>query len=122
VARLRRRSAQLACGVAAALLLAACGGGPNAYAVTACKGITRALADYHRSLHARSPSAATSYLDAAQHQINLIMHDAAMANSQDGSYDALMTLVQQAQELPFGNVAGALADTCRAVNSPTGYL
>jgi len=46
-----------------------------------------------------------------------------MANSQDGSYDALMTLLQQAQEgVPFHDVAPALRAACAAVTSPNSYL
>ena len=37
-----------------------------------------------------------------------VVADAAMANSQDGSYDALMTLVQESQEMGFPNVEPAL--------------
>jgi hypothetical protein len=45
-----------------------------------------------------------------------------MANSSDGSYTALMTLVQQAQEVPFGDVVKALKVVCSTIDSPTNYL
>ena len=109
--------------MAAAAGLAACGGGQNADAVAACHGVHLAIVAYDRSLRAPSPTAAAVDLLDAQHHIALVMHDAAMANSQDGSYDALMTLLQQAQEgVPFRDVAPALRASCAAISSPNGYV
>jgi hypothetical protein len=103
-------------------LLASCGGGPNTDAVAACKGVHLALAAYHRSLAAPTRALAAADVADAVHQLALVQHDAAMANSADGSYNALMTLLQESQELPFANVAPALGAACSAVTSPTGYL
>lgn len=121
MARLSRRLGLAAAAVAAAAGLAACGGGQNADAVAACHGVHLALAAYTRSLTAPTKAQVTADLLDAQHQVALVMHDAAMANSQDGSYDALMTLLQQAQEVPFANVVPALRAECTAVDSTTGY-
>jgi len=122
VARLTRRLAVAAAAIAAAAGLAACGGGTNSSAVAACGGVHRALADFARSQHAPTRAIAAADLAAAQHQIALVMQDAAIANSQDGTYNALMTLMQQAQEVPFRDVVPALTVECRAVDSPTGFL
>ena len=104
------------------MLLASCGGGPNGDAVATCRGVHRALVAYDRSLTATTPAAGAADVAEALHDMALVQHDASMANSADGSYNALMTLVQQAQELPFGNVAAALRATCASISSPTGGL
>jgi hypothetical protein len=104
----------------AAVLLASCGGGPNGDAVTTCHGVHRALVAYDRSLVAPTPAAAAVDLAAALHDVALVQHAASMANAADGSYNALMTLVQQAQALPFGDVADALRAACASITSPTG--
>jgi hypothetical protein len=74
-----------------------------------------ALADYARAERARSPAARSSELRAAHHQIALVQSDAALANSADGTYDALMTLVQEASVMSFANVAASLRVTCQAI-------
>lgn len=108
--------------LAAAIGLASCGGGPNADALKTCHGVRLALIDYHRSLHAPTPAASRADLRSAQHQMVLILSAAAMANSQDGTYNALMTLVQQSQEMSFAYVAPALQSACAAITSSTSYL
>lgn len=122
MARLSRRIGIAAAALSAAVGLTACGGGKNANALAACGGVHRALRAYDRSLSAPTPQVAAADVLDAQHQIALVMRDAAMANSEDGSFDALMTLMQQAQEVPFKDVANALRASCRAVTSPNGYL
>jgi hypothetical protein len=113
-----------AAGVAAvaAVLLASCGGGPNSDAVATCRGVHHALVAYDRSLVARTPAVAAADLAAALHDVALVQHAASMANSADGTYNALMTLVQQAQALPFADVAAALRSSCASITSPTGGL
>lgn len=122
MARLTRRLGVAAAAVAAAAGLASCGGGTNAEALATCHGVHRALAAYDRSLRATSGAAKAADLLDAQHQVALVLHHAAMANAQDGSYNALMTLLQQAQEVPFGNVAPALRASCAAIDSSSPYL
>lgn len=122
MARLIRPLGVAAVALAASLALAACGGGANASAVRACKGVHLALLAYDRSLVASNPAAAQSDLAQAVRDVAAVQGDAAMANSQDGSYDALMTLIQQAQELPFANVAPALKASCATITSPTGVI
>lgn len=121
MAGLTRRAAVVATLLAAAIGLASCGGGTNADAVTTCHGVHLALIDYHRSLHAATPAARRADLREAQHQMALVQAAAAMANSQDGTYNALMTLVQQSQEMAFAYVAPALSSACAAITS-TSYL
>jgi hypothetical protein len=108
--------------LAAAIGLASCGGGTNADALKTCHGVHLALVDYVRSRSAPTPGARRADLRDAQHQMALVQADAAMANSQDGSFDALMTLVQESQEMAFANVAAALRGACAAITSTTSYL
>lgn len=122
MAGLRRRAGAAAIVLAAAVGLASCGGGPNADALKTCHGVRLAIVDYHRALHAHSPAARRADLLDAQHQMANVVADAAMANSQDGSFDALMTLVQQSQEMGFAPVEPALRSACAAITSPTGYF
>jgi hypothetical protein len=122
VARLNRRLASVVAGVAAAAGLAACGGGANTDAIAACHGVHLAITAYDASLTAHTAAARNADLDDATHQIALVQQDAAMANSSDGSYDALMTLVQQAEEVPFGDVVSSLTAVCKTIDSPTNYL
>jgi hypothetical protein len=108
--------------LAAAAGLAACGGGANADAIAACHGVHLAIKDYDASLTARTSAARAADLVDATHQVALVQQDAALANSSDGSYDALMTLLQQAQEIPFGDVVHSLATVCKTIDSSTNYL
>ncbi len=73
---------------------------------------------------ARAPSAAARKADLydAQAAMAGVVADAAMANSEDGSFDALMTLVQESQEMGFPNVEPALLYACKRIESPTSYL
>jgi hypothetical protein len=119
VAGLRRRAAAAAIALASALALAACGGGTNGHALATCHGISQALRDYDRSLHAATPGRRAADLAAARHHVAEVQGDAALANSEDGTYDALMTIVQEAQVLPFGAVAPALRAACRSVTAPS---
>lgn len=122
MAGLIRRAGVAAMLVAAAVGLASCGGGSNADALKTCQGVHLALADYARARTAPTQAARLADLRGAQHQMSLVQADAAMANSQDGSFDALMTLVQESQEMPFTNVAPALQAACEAITSTTSYL
>jgi hypothetical protein len=122
VARLSRRIASAVAVVAAAAGLAACGGGANTDAIATCHGVHLAIVAYDASLTAPTSASKQSDLLRATHEISLVQQDAAMANSSDGSYDALMTLVQQAEEVPFKDVVSSLTTVCKTIDSPTNYL
>ncbi len=122
MARLTRRLAAGAAAVASAIGLASCGGGANGEAIAACRGVHLAIVAYDASLTARTSAQRAADLLDATHQISLVQQDGALANSSDGSYDALMTLLQQAQEVPFKDVEPALAQVCSEVTSSSNYL
>lgn len=121
MARLKRGLAAFAAVAASAAGLSACGGGPNADALAACRGVHQASVAFNRSLHDRGAAAARD-LEDAKRDLADVSQDAGLANSADGSYNALMTLLQQAQDLPLANVMPALRSTCRGITSSTGYL
>ena len=116
MAGLSRRLAAAATALATAVLLASCGGGTNPDALAACKGIKAALADYDASQHAATPQERAALLRDAHHQVARVQGDAALANSADGSYDALMTIVQEAEVMPFHDVAAALRAACSSID------
>lgn len=118
MARLIRRPAALAAVVLAGALLTACGGGTNPDALATCRGVHRAAVAYNRSVHERGPAARREAL-AAKQDLADVEQDAGLANSSDGSYNALMTLLQQSQVLPLANVMPALEQTCSAITSST---
>jgi len=122
VAGLTRRALVATTLLVAAIGLASCGGGPNADALKTCHGVHLALVAYDRSLHAATTAARGADLRDAQHQMVLVQSAAAMANSQDGTYNALMTLVQQSQEMSFSYVAPALRSACASITSSSSYL
>ncbi|HEV3328391.1 MAG TPA: hypothetical protein VGZ33_03260 [Acidimicrobiales bacterium] len=122
MAGLTRRAGAAAMLLAAAMGLASCGGGTNADALKTCQGVRLAAADVHRAQRAPSSAARRADLLDAQRQMANVVADAAMANSEDGSFDALMTLVQESQEMGFPNVEPALTYACKAIDSPTSYL
>jgi hypothetical protein len=122
VARLSHRLAAVAVAIGSAAALAACGGGADANAIAACHGVHLAIAAYDASLEARTGAERSADLVDAAHQIALVQQDAAMANSSDGSYNALMTLLQQAQEVPFRDVVPALTAMCASIDSSSNYL
>jgi len=119
VARLARRLGLVATLAASAIGLASCGGGANPDALTACRGIHRALLAYDQSLHARTRAARGALQQQATDDAAAVEHDAAMAASADGGYAGLMTLLQQSQELPFADVAPGLRGACNSINAGT---
>jgi hypothetical protein len=122
VARLIRRVSFAAAIAAAAIGLASCGGGANQDAIAACRGIHRALLAYDQSLHAPTAAVAAADLQRATHDAASVESQAAMAASSDGSYAGLMTLLQQSEEVPFGNVEAGLRSACASINAGTNDL
>ncbi len=107
---------------AATVGLASCGGGTNADALAACRSLSIAFHDYAVSRHVRTPAGRAAELRLVDARVSVAEADAAEANSQDGSYDALMTQLQQAEEVPFGGIEPALRASCDTITSPNNYL
>ncbi len=122
MARLSRRTGVVVALVAAGIGLASCGGGTNSDALAACRGVHAAIHDYDESLQATTRAQRAADLLGAQRQVASVQQDAALANSADGGYNALMTLLQQAQEVPFRDVVPALTQVCSTITSTTNSL
>ena len=122
MARLNRRVVVAAGLLAAGIGLASCGGGTNSDALAACRGVHTAIVDYDGSLRATTAAERAADLLSAERVIASVQQDAALANSADGGYNALMPLLQQAQEVPFRDVVPALTQVCGTITSPTNNL
>lgn len=122
MARLSRRLGVPVAAVAATVGLASCGGGTNADALSACRSLTIAFHAYAVAQHARTPARRAAELHLVDERVSIAEADAAEANSQDGSYDAFMTQLQQAEEEPFGAIEPTLQASCDTITSPNNYL
>jgi hypothetical protein len=123
VARLSR-PAVVAALLTTALALSSCGtGGAVADARASCRDVARALATQRRSI-APGLSAArrTTLQDLALAQLLKATPAAAAATSIDGSWNALMTTINEAERVPLANLVPALTRLCRVANSSTPYL
>lgn len=120
MARLRRAALIVLAVAAAGVVLAACGG-TNGDAIAACGRVDRGLAVYRASLHAASAAVARRDTTEAIDDLAAAEQDAALANSADGTYNALMTLLQQAQQVPLKYLVASLTRTCDEIQSPNSY-
>ena len=123
MARLRRLgvvSSLLAAGV----LLSACGtGSAVAQARTSCRFVERALTLQARSNEmGLSASARAALRGRAMSELLKAGPSAAAATSSDGSWNALMTTISEAQRVPLENLVPALTRLCQVANSSSPYL
>lgn len=124
MARLVRRSRTLALAVGASLLLGACGvGGAVSDARQSCGYVKKALAIEARSTQpGLSASRVTSLQSAAMSELLKATPAAARATSSDGSWNALMTTINEVERVPFANLVPALTRLCRVADSSSPYL
>ncbi len=107
-----------------ALLLSSCGtGGAVADARAACRSVHRALATQRRSQAAGISGARRDDLEnLALAQLLRATPAAAAATSIDGSWNALMTTINESERVPLDNLVPALTRLCRVADSSTPYL
>ena len=123
MARLRT-SVVLATLGAAGLLLSACGSGSAvAEARTSCVHVKAALVLQSRS---EAPGVSAARRETLQ---GLAMGEllkgspaAAAATSDDGSWNALQTTIQEAERVPLDDLRAALTRLCRVADSSSPYL
>jgi hypothetical protein len=123
VARLRR-GAPLAALALAGALLAGCGtSGAVASARAACRHVHHAI-DLQRASERPGISAErrSALQSRAQAELLAGTPDAASATSADGSWNALMTTINEAERVPLDYLIPALTRLCRVANSSTPYL
>jgi hypothetical protein len=99
-------------GVATAL--SACGTqGGQALAQQACVHVQRSVDDYVRSTRAGTPAATVAVLQReAEQELRAALPLAAAANSDDGSWNSLMTTISESATVDEGHLVPALRAQC----------
>jgi hypothetical protein len=110
--------------LAAGVVLSSCGdGGAVADARLSCKSVKAALSLQTQSEQSGLSSAQRSHLEArAMSEILKATQPAADATSLDGSWNPLMTTINEAERVPLVNLVPALTRLCRVADSSTPYL
>jgi hypothetical protein len=124
VARLTPRFFLLVPIFAAGLVLSACGsGGAVSDARTSCKSVQAALVLEKQSEQPGLTSARKSKLQAqAMSELLKATQPAANATSLDGSWNPLMTTINEAERVPLSNLVPSLSRLCKVADSTSPYL
>jgi hypothetical protein len=125
VARLTWRTAAVASALTlAALSLTACSNSAaSSNAHQACQRIEVSLKTYHQATATGITPARAAALDAkAQGQLLAALPFAASATSDDGTYNALMTTIQEGDRVPEGLLTASLSRQCKQIMSKSSYL
>jgi hypothetical protein len=109
----------LALALGAALGLSACSSqGGQALAQQACVHVRLSVADYVRAVNSStSPAAAARLQKEADQQLRDALPLAASANSDDGSWNSLMTTISESANIDEGHLIPALRAQCVVANS-----
>lgn len=104
--------------------LAGCGtGAAVTQARTSCVYVARALTLEHRSTApGLTATQRTALENRALAELLRATAPAAAATSIDGSWNALMTTINEAERVPLANLEPALRRLCQVANSSTPYL
>ncbi len=124
MARLRRPLGVLVIVALAGVLLAGCGsGGALSDARISCVLVHRALTDQRES-QARNLSVARQHFLQSRALSELLKATpaAAAATSLDGSWNPLMTTINEAERVPLVDLVASLSRLCRVADSSTPYL
>ena len=124
MARLSRRVATLLTVAVAGLALSACGtGGAVADARAACRDVHVALRIQAQSEQPGISGARQSRLqNNAMSALLKATPAAAAATSADGSWNPLMTTINEAERVPLTNLVASLTRLCQVADSSTPYL
>jgi hypothetical protein len=124
VARLVRRFSLLLALVVASVALSSCGtGGAVADARSSCALVKRALVLQARSNQSGLTAARRSSLEGqAMSDLLKATPSAAAATSIDGSWNALMTTINEAERVPLNNLVPSLTRLCKVADSSSPYL
>jgi hypothetical protein len=111
--------AVLTLALGAALGLSACSSqGGQALAQQACDHVRLSVADYLRAVNSStSPAAAAQLQKKADQQLRDALPLAAAANSDDGSWNSLMTTISESANIDEGHLIPALRAQCVVANS-----
>ncbi len=89
---------------------------------SACKWVATSVATLQNISTTATPAQRQAQTLLAQSQLLRALPYAANATSADGSYNALMTNIQEADRVPESYLVPALVAMCKVINSPTPYL
>ena len=105
--------------VAGAVALSACSGsGGQTLAQEACFHVHRSVVDYERSVAAGAAAGSVSRLQQeAAEQLRDALPLAAQANSDDGSWNSLMTTISESADIDEGHLLPALKAQCVVANA-----
>jgi hypothetical protein len=101
--------------LAAGLLLTGCSHGGLGLAQQACAHVNRSISLYQRSLKNPDPAKAAAERRAAQEQLTVALPLAAAANSNDGTWNGLMTTIGEGNRVAEAELVDALRSQCKAV-------
>jgi hypothetical protein len=104
----------VACVAGGSLALSACSSqGGQALAQQACVHVHRSVAAYERSTKAGTPTATVAVLQKrAAQELRLALPLAAAANSDDGSWNSLMTTISESSWVDEGHLVPSLDAQC----------
>lgn len=124
MARLSRLRGLLVALVLAGVTLSACGaGGAVNDARSSCRLVKRALAVQAQSEFAGISAATRTTLQAkAMNELLKATPMAAAATSADGSWNALMTTINESERVPLQNLVPSLTRLCKVADSSSPYL
>lgn len=124
MARVVRRFAPVGAFVLAGVLLASCGtGSAIADARHSCVDVRRAITLERRSERNGTDAARRKALEArALGELLDATPSAAAATSLDGSWNPLMTTINEAERVPLVDLVASLTRLCRVADSSTPYL
>lgn len=104
------------------ICLAACSSAQDGQALArqACIHVHRSVTDWANSLHAGTPAARVADLQQrADQELRLALPLAAAANSDDGSWNSLMTTISEISTVDEGHLVPALKAQCVLANANT---
>jgi len=124
VARLARALGVVATLTVASALLSACGsGGAIADARKSCVDVKAALVLQEQSEQSGLSSSRQNALEAhALSELLKATPSAAAATSIDGTWNPLMTTINEAERVPIKDLVASLTRLCRVADSSTPYL
>lgn len=111
-----RRLRRLVCATALVSLLAtftsACGASASSLGHEACLDVAKSLAIYGRSTKTTDQSLAGKERQRALSLLRKALQPAAIAGSNDGDWEALMTTLSESNRVPEGKLVAALSAQC----------
>ena len=109
--------------LAVAVGASACGSGAaTAQARTACVRVNESLRLFHESEKSSTPQETQALVNEAQGKLLSALAPAAQATSADGSFNSLMTTIQEADRVPEKYLVQSLERQCQVIFSNEPYL